>query len=104
SNQGLLLAFLEQPDKRAPIQGVAGELMGKLGSIPGIFPYLRPFPVLEISTGATARNQGQYAFSLSGVDPQQVYDTAGKLQAKLREFPGFQTVSSDLFTHTPNLD
>jgi HAE1 family hydrophobic/amphiphilic exporter-1 len=104
ANQGLLLAFLDSPDKRAPIQDVAGQLMAKLGSVPGIFPFLRPFPVLEISTGATARNQGQYAFSLSGVDPEEVYDAAGKLQTKLREFPGFQTVSSDLFTHTPNLD
>src|SRR4029077_6653914 len=53
SNQGLLLAFLYPPQVRPPIQAVAGGLMGRLASIPGIFPFLRPFPVLEISTGAT---------------------------------------------------
>ena len=104
SNQGLLLAFLEPPQVRAPIQLVAGRLMGRLGTIPGVFPFLRPFPVLEISTGATNQNQGQYAYALSGVNTQQVYDVAQKLIARLREYPGFATVSSDFFDNTPNLE
>jgi hydrophobic/amphiphilic exporter-1 (mainly G- bacteria), HAE1 family len=104
SNQGLLLGFLKPPDERAPIQAVAGQLMGKLGTIPGVFPFLRPFPVLEISTGATNRNQGQYAFSVSGVNPDQVYDVSTQLMGKLKEYPGFQTISSDYFNNTPNLD
>ena len=104
SNQGLLLAFLKGPDERAPIQTVAGELMGRLGTIPGVMPFLRPFPVLEISTGATNQNQGQYAFSLSGVNPQQVYAAATKLMEKLQTYPGFLTLSSDFFNNTPNLD
>jgi HAE1 family hydrophobic/amphiphilic exporter-1 len=83
---------------------VAGEMMGKLGAIPGVFAFLRPYPVLEISTGATNQNQGQYAFSVSGVNPDQVYETAGKLMAKLAEYPGFATISSDFFNNTPNLD
>ncbi|MBI4963019.1 MAG: efflux RND transporter permease subunit [Desulfomonile tiedjei] len=104
SNQGLLLAFLKQPDERAPIQAVAGGLMGQLGAIPGVFPFLRPFPVLEISTGATSRNQGQYAFSVSGVNRDQVYEVATRLMGKLREYPGFLTVGSDYFNNTPSLD
>jgi HAE1 family hydrophobic/amphiphilic exporter-1 len=104
SNQGLLLAFLNGPEHRAPIMQVAGELMGQLGTIPGIFPFLRPFPVLEISTGATEQNQGQYAYSVSGVNPSQVYDVATRLMAKLQEYPGFASVSSDFFNNTPSLD
>jgi hydrophobic/amphiphilic exporter-1 (mainly G- bacteria), HAE1 family len=104
SNQGLLLAFLNPPKVRAPIQAVVGGLMRNLSSIPGIFAFLRPMPVLNISTGATNQNQGQYAYSLSGVNSQQVYDVAQKLMAKLREYPGFLTVSSDFFNHTPNLE
>ena len=103
SNQGILLAFLRPPQVRAPIQQVAGGLMGKLGAIPGVFPFLRPMPVLDISTGATNQNQGQYAYSLSGVDTQQVYDVAQRLMARLRQYPGFATVSSDFFDNTPNL-
>jgi len=104
SNQGLLLLFLHPPGTRPPIQAVAGRLMGELGNIPGVFPFLRPFPVLEISTGATQQTQGQYAYAVSGANPGQVYDVATRLMAKLLEYPGFATLSSDLFNNTPNLD
>ena len=104
SNQGFLLAFLKSPTERAPIQEVVGRLMGRLSTIAGVMPFMRPFPVLEISTGATNQNQGQYAFALSGVNPTQVYDVATKLMARLMAYPGFATLSSDYFNNTPNLD
>jgi HAE1 family hydrophobic/amphiphilic exporter-1 len=104
SNQGLLLAFLEPPQGRPPIQAVAGRLMGRLATIPGVFPFLRPMPVLNISTGATNQNQGQYAYALSGVNAEQVYDVSQKLTARMRQYPGFATVSSDYFANTPSLE
>ncbi|MGH7887120.1 MAG: efflux RND transporter permease subunit, partial [Candidatus Binatia bacterium] len=104
SNQGIMFTFLKPPAGRPPIQQEVAKLMGGLGSIPGVMAFLRPFPVLEISTGATSQNQGQYAFSISGVNPEQVYDAGAKLLAKLREYPGFLTVSSDFFNNTPSLD
>jgi HAE1 family hydrophobic/amphiphilic exporter-1 len=100
----MLLAFLEPSKVRPPIQAVVGKMMGRLGAIPGIFSFLRPMPVLNISTGATNQNQGQYAYALSGVDSRQVYDVAQKFLARLREYPGFATVSSDYFHNTPNLE
>jgi HAE1 family hydrophobic/amphiphilic exporter-1 len=103
-NQGFLLAFLSDPSKRAPIQAVAGQLMGGLNTtIPGLVGFLQPQPVLDISTGATANIQGQFAYALSGINPDEVYDVAGKMIAKMHEFPGFLFVNSDLFNHTPNL-
>ncbi|MGZ8427537.1 MAG: efflux RND transporter permease subunit, partial [Candidatus Binatia bacterium] len=104
SNQGIIFTFLKPAGTRGPIHQEVANLMGSLGSIPGVIAFLRPFPVLEISTGATNQNQGQYAFSISGVNPNQVYDAGAKLMAKLKEFPGFLTVSSDLYNNTPNLD
>jgi HAE1 family hydrophobic/amphiphilic exporter-1 len=104
SNQGLSFIFLKPPQQRPPIAGVAAQLMGKVAAVPGVFPFFRPFPVLEISTGATNRNQGQYAFSVSGVNPNQVYEVATRLMGKLHEYPGFLTVSSDYFNNTPSLD
>ena len=104
SNQGLVLAFLQPPDKRPPIEAVGGELTGKLSSIPGSFAFLRPLPVLQISTGATNQNQGQYAFTLSGVNPDQVYDASTKLMGKLATYPGFATISSDFFNNTPSVN
>ena len=104
SNQGLLLAFLKPPDQRSPIEQVAQRLTHNLGVIPGARPFLRPFPVLQISTGATSQNQGQYAFTVSGANPPQVYDVAAKLMQKVSGYPGFASVSSDYFDQTPNLD
>ena len=104
ANQAFLIAFLKDPSQRAPIAQVAGQLMGGIsGAIPGVVAFLQPNPALEISTGATANAQGQFAYALSGIDPNEVYDTAGKMIAKMHEYPGFLFVNSDLYNHTPNL-
>jgi HAE1 family hydrophobic/amphiphilic exporter-1 len=104
SNMGITFTFIKPPEERAPIQAVAGQMMGKLNSIPGVFTFLRPFPVLEISTGVTSQTQGQYAFAVSGANPEQVYEVSQKLMGKLMTYPGFQSVSSDLYNNTPNLN
>src|SRR6195256_1878004 len=79
-------------------------MMGKLNTIPGVFTFLRPFPVLEISTGVTSQTQGQYTFAVSGANPEQVYTVSQQLMGKLMTYPGFQSVSSDLYNNTPNLN
>src|SRR6202043_2024003 len=72
SNQAFLIAFLKGPSQRPPIAEVAGQLMGAIGNaIPGTVAFLQPNPALEISTGATANAQGQFAYALSGIDPNQ---------------------------------
>jgi HAE1 family hydrophobic/amphiphilic exporter-1 len=104
SNQVFLIAFLKDPAHRPPIDQVAGQIMGQImGSVPGAMAFLQPNPVLEISTGATANAQGQFAYAISGIDPQQVYETAGKLMGKMYQYPGFLFVNLDLYNHTPNL-
>ena len=104
SNQAFLIAFLKDPAQRPPIAQVAGELMGAIGNaVPGTVAFLQPNPALEISTGATSNAQGQFAYALSGIDAAEVYGTAGKMMAKMHEYPGFLFVNSDLYNHTPNL-
>ncbi len=104
ANQAFLISFLKDPKERAPIGQVAGQLMGGvMSTVPGALVFLQPNPVLEISTGATANIQGQFAYALSGIDPKEVYDAANKMTAKMYEYPGFLFVNSDLFNHTPNL-
>jgi HAE1 family hydrophobic/amphiphilic exporter-1 len=104
SNQGFVLAFLKDANQRPPIVAVTGQLMQKLFQIVNALVILQPSPVLQISTGATQSNQGKYAYALSGINRDQVFAAATKLQgamASRRDL--FATVSSDLFTHTPNL-
>ena len=104
SNQGITFTFIGPAEKRKPIAEVTAEMMGKLNTIPGVMTFLRPFPVLEISTGVTNQNQGQYAFTVSGVNPNQVYETGQQLMGKLMTYPGFLSVSSDYYNNTPNLN
>ena len=104
ANQGIMFTFIKPPEERAPIAEVTAEMMGKLNSIPGVMTFLRPFPVLEISTGVTSQQQGQYAFTVSGANPTQVYDVGQRLMGKLMEYPGFLTVSSDFYNNTPSLN
>jgi HAE1 family hydrophobic/amphiphilic exporter-1 len=104
SNQGITFTFIKPPEERKPIGEVTAEMMGKLNSIPGVVSFLRPFPVLEISTGVTSQQQGQYSYALSGANPSQVYEVSEKLLAKLMTYPGFLTVSSDYYHNTPNVN
>jgi HAE1 family hydrophobic/amphiphilic exporter-1 len=104
ANQGITFTFIKPPQERPPIQLVTAQMMGKLNTIPGLMTFLRPFPVLEISTGVTSQQQGQYAFAISGANPNQVYETGQRLMGKLMEYPGFLSVSSDFFSNTPNLN
>ncbi|MBZ5666855.1 MAG: efflux RND transporter permease subunit [Acidobacteriia bacterium] len=104
SNQAFLIALLKDPSERPPIDQVAGQLMGGIAmTIPGAIAFMQPNPALEISTGATANVQGQFAYAMSGIDPNQVSATAQKMIAKMREYPGFLFVNSDLYNHTPSL-
>src|SRR6266571_650363 len=104
ANQGVVLAILTNPSARPPIEAVAGQLMGAAAmKTPGLLTFLQPNPVLQISTGATSQTQGQFAYALSGSNPSELYDVAGRFLQKMYEFPGFLFVNSDLFNHTPSL-
>ena len=50
-----------------------------MGSNPGLLAFMIPQPVLSISTETASRTQGDLQFAISGVDPQQVYQTSDKL-------------------------
>jgi HAE1 family hydrophobic/amphiphilic exporter-1 len=61
SNQGIMFTFIKPPADRPPIQEVTAGMMGSLNTIPGVFTFLRPFPVFDISTGLKSQNNGQYS-------------------------------------------
>lgn len=97
--------FLKDASQRADIDTVAAQLRKACSEIPGIFPTLNPQPVLQINIGATGSSFGRYSYVLSGINPNEVYDAAEKLGARLAEYDGFASPPrSDLFRNTPNLD
>jgi HAE1 family hydrophobic/amphiphilic exporter-1 len=97
--------FLKDRSQREDIETVTAELRKATSQVPGIFPTLQPQPVLQINVGATGSSFGRYTYVLSGINPTEVYAAADKLEAKLKEYPGFANPPrSDLFRNTPNLD
>ena len=103
SSQGLIFGFLKPRSQRLPIEQCIPQLQKSISSIPGITAILQPNPVLQINVGVTNQTQGQYAYTLSGIVPDEVYTAADQLLNKLREFKGFATVRSDYYNNTPNL-
>ena len=103
TSQALVLAFLKPANERPSIEVVMAQLSAKISEIPGILPFMQANPVLQISTGATASTQGKFAYAVSGINPEEVNAAANQLITKLRTYPGFLFVNSDLKTQTPNL-
>ncbi len=104
SSQAFTLAFLKPLNERPPIEVVAGRLMQRIGTIPGIMAFLQANPVLQISTGATSTTQGKFAYAISGINGEEVNRVASDLIDKLRQYPGFLFVNSDLKLNTPSLE
>ena len=103
ASQGLIFGFLQPRNQRPPIDQCILQLQKSIGSIPGITAVLQPNPVLQINVGVTNQTQGQYAYTLSGIVPDDVYGAANQLLTKLRGFKGFASVRSDFYNSTPNL-
>ena len=103
SSQGLMFCFLKPRSQRLPMEQCIPQLQKSISSIPGITAVLQPNPVLQINVGATSQTQGQYAYTLSGIVPDEVYAAADQLMTKLKGFKGFASVRSDYYNSTPNL-
>jgi HAE1 family hydrophobic/amphiphilic exporter-1 len=128
ANQGFLIGFLKDKRDRVTQPGLmpgmpptphpgidaVGQDIGAhvIMQNPGLLAFLQPQPVLQISTGVSNRNQGDFQYAISGVDPKEVYATAGKMfgafmspeAQKVFLPPTLGGVSSDMYLQTPNLE
>jgi HAE1 family hydrophobic/amphiphilic exporter-1 len=102
-SQALMFVFLKPRSQRPPIEQCIPQLQKSIGALPGVTAVLQPNPVLQINIGATSQTQGQYAYTISGIVPDDVYAVADQLMTRLRDFKGFATVRSDYYNSTPNL-
>jgi HAE1 family hydrophobic/amphiphilic exporter-1 len=102
-SQGIVFCVFKPREERDPIEQCLLRLQKSISSIPGLTAVISPSPVLQINVGATNQTQGQYAYTLSGIVPEDVYKAADQMMAKLRTFKGFASVRSDYYNSTPNL-
>jgi HAE1 family hydrophobic/amphiphilic exporter-1 len=102
ANQGRM--FIKLKDRRertlSGSQVVEG-LRGKLAQVPGIRAFPQVPPTIRLP-GASSKSLYQY--TLQGQDLDELYQVAPLLEAKLRELPGLQDVTSDLLLKNPEVN
>ncbi|MDX2080871.1 MAG: efflux RND transporter permease subunit [Terrimicrobiaceae bacterium] len=102
TSMGLVVVILKDESKRPPIAEVSQRLITKAAQVvPGVQLLIQPFPTLNIDTGATANLQGQFAFQMTGTDPDLLYRTARSMVDRMKTNPAFAQVSSDLRMNMP---
>jgi hydrophobic/amphiphilic exporter-1 (mainly G- bacteria), HAE1 family len=103
SSQGIVFCIFKPREQRDPIEQCLLRLQKSISTIPGLTAVISPSPVLQINVGATNQTQGQYAYTISGIVPQDVYGAANQMMTNLRAFKGFASLRSDYYNNTPNL-
>jgi hydrophobic/amphiphilic exporter-1 (mainly G- bacteria), HAE1 family len=103
SSQAIIFCIFKPREQRDPIEQCLLRLQKSINTIPGLTAVITPSPVLQINVGATNQTQGQYAYTISGIIPQDVYGAANQMMTNLRGFKGFASVRSDYYNNTPNL-
>ena len=80
---------------------IVEELRPKLSAVPGIRAYLQNSPPIRIGGMMT---KSLYQFTLQSPDTNELYQWAPRLEARLRELPGLQDVSSELQLKNPQVN
>lgn len=102
TSMGLVVLLLKPEGTRPPIAQINAEVIKRAkAEVPGVVTLIQPYPSLYIDTGATSNMQGEFAYQLTGTDPDLLYDTANKMVARLQKTHGFMQVSSDMRMNTP---
>jgi HAE1 family hydrophobic/amphiphilic exporter-1 len=101
SNTGRVFLRLK-PRNQRPLS--ADELIQKLrpqfAQIPGIRVFLNNPPPIRIGGMFT---RSQYQFALQNPNTEELYEQAAILEAKLKELPGLQDITSDLQIRNPQV-
>ncbi len=79
---------------------VIQELRPKLAAIPGINVYLQNPPTIRLG-GSLSKSL--YQFTLQDADIKELYEWAPKMEARIKQLPGLQDVTSDLQITSPQV-
>jgi HAE1 family hydrophobic/amphiphilic exporter-1 len=97
---GMTIRLKPRGDRALSADEVIQELRPKLAAIPGIRAYMQNPPPIRIGG---MQSKSQYQYTLQSPDIAQLYKYAPVMEAKLRELPGFQDVTSDLELKNPQV-
>ncbi|PWB61477.1 MAG: acriflavine resistance protein B [Deltaproteobacteria bacterium] len=101
SNSGRIFLLLKPRKERKGADEVIQDLRPKLSDVPGVRAFLQNLPPIRIGGQLT---KSQYQLTLQGTDTRELYRMAPVLEAKMREIPGLQDVTSDLQIANPQVN
>ncbi len=102
SNTGRVFIRLKpRHQRRVNAEEILQTLRPKLATVPGIQAFLQILPPIRIGGLLT---KSQYQFTLQSPDTEALYRYAPILEARLRQLPNFQDVTSDLQIKNPHVN
>ncbi len=102
TNQGIAFIRLKpRSERKLHAEQVIQELRPKLAQVPGIQTFIQNPPPIRIG-GTLSRSQ--YQFTLQAIDTEELYTSAQALEARMRDLPGLQDVTSDLQIKNPQVE
>ena len=101
SNQGrIVLRLKPRSQRRLSADQLIRALGPRLNGIPGMRVFLQNPPPVRIGSRSA---KSQYQFTVQGSDLASLYENAAKLEARLRESPLLENVTSDLQIKNPEI-
>ncbi len=101
SNSGRIFLMLKPREERKSADEIIQDLRPKLAAIPGVRAFLQNLPPIRIGGQLT---KSQYQLTLQSPDTDELYRLAPVLEAKMRDIPGLQDVTSDLQIANPQIN
>lgn len=102
SNSGRIIIRLKpRSERRLSADEIIQELRKKVAKVIGINMFMQNLPPIRIGGRLT---KSQYQFTLQNPDTEELYKYSAILEAKLRELPQLQDVTSDLQIKNPEVN
>ncbi|MCW0217345.1 MAG: efflux RND transporter permease subunit [Prosthecobacter sp.] len=100
ANSGRMFVSLKPRSERPGAQEIVDQLRPQLAAIPGI----RAFPQVPATIRIGGRStKSPYQFTLAGVDLEQLFEVAPKIEATMSALPELADVTSDLLITSPQV-
>jgi len=101
-NQGRISIDLKpRAERKRSVDQIMAELRPKLSQVPGVRVYMVNQPPINLGGQQGARSL--YQFTLQDTDTAELYKWSPVLEAKVRDLPGIEDVSSDLQIKNPQI-
>ncbi|MBP1687018.1 MAG: acriflavin resistance protein [Deltaproteobacteria bacterium] len=100
-NQARMFIQLKPRSQRPSVSDMVQAFRRKLSVIPGLRVFLQQMPTIRIGGQLT---KSLYQFTLQSPNTQELYDSAQRFEARMRELKEVQDVTSDLQIKNPQVN